>query len=94
MYLFCVCNPFIRIMLVCERNKGTAHTKHVHCSPMMGDSKCWLEPFLIPNCEHLQILLFYMGDITSTVINMLNFVSSCYILVLMFLKTLLSSQIL
>ncbi|PIO10827.1 hypothetical protein AB205_0191900 [Aquarana catesbeiana] len=40
MYLFCVCSPFIRIMLVCERNKGIAHTKHVHCSPMMGDSTC------------------------------------------------------
>ncbi|PIO31327.1 hypothetical protein AB205_0129230 [Aquarana catesbeiana] len=40
LYLFCVYNPFIRIMLVCERNKGVAHTKHVHCSPMMGDSTC------------------------------------------------------
>ncbi|PIO23865.1 hypothetical protein AB205_0220240, partial [Aquarana catesbeiana] len=33
MYMFCVCNPFIIIMLVCERKKGIVYTKHVHCSP-------------------------------------------------------------
>ncbi|PIO38892.1 hypothetical protein AB205_0128560 [Aquarana catesbeiana] len=40
MYLFCVCNPFILKMLICERYKAIAHTKHVHWSPMMGDSTC------------------------------------------------------